>query len=74
MKVVVARWETKGNDWLELHRDASGYTYAGRDCGGVLPSMASDAEAIAWMERDWGRGAGPVTVLRSDRRSLRRVV
>lgn len=71
---IVARWETKGKDWLELvHRD-SGYWYRGNSCGGGIDA-ADDAEAIGRMEAPWGdrRGVGQVTVLKSDRPSLKRV-
>ncbi len=73
MKRIVAHWKTRGKDYLTLHESNGTYTYEGNDCGGVLPPQANDACAIAAMEAPWGRQTGPVTVLRTDRPSLRRV-
>lgn len=77
---TVARWETRGKDWLELElrmtpsyqdpADLSGmtfYAYSGNGCGGFLPKFETDGEAIAYMERN------AVATLRSDRPSLRRI-
>lgn len=70
----VARWETRGHDWLSLRRNGASYSYVGNGCGGTLPFMPDDNAAVEWMERPWGKGgAGPVTVLRDDRPSLKRV-
>lgn len=63
----VAVWRTRGKDYLILYRDAHGYGYTGRGCGGYLGTLAGDDEAIETMER------GAVAVLASDRPSLRRV-
>ncbi len=76
--VVIARWETTGNDWIELIRHefarGSGYTYRGKGMGGMLGEISNDRDALAWMTAPWGKhGAGPVTVLKTDRPSLRRV-
>ncbi len=84
--VLVARWQTKGNDWIELwklteYSPRSGvgydgvYHYKGKGMGGGIPNtVKTDTEAIAYMERPWGRGgAGPATVLKTDRPSLKRV-
>lgn len=71
---IVARWETKGRDWLDLQEDHGIYGYTGNGCGGIFGPLADDEAAIAAMEMEWGPGgAGPVTVLRTDRASLRRV-
>lgn len=73
---LVARWETSGNDWIELRQSSFDYYYRGNRCGGfAADKTATDAEAIAAMERPWGSlgGAGQVTVLKTDRPSLRRV-
>jgi hypothetical protein len=76
MNNVIARWETRGKDWLELFRlDAPyRYQYKGNGCGGVFFAK-NDEDAIGQMEAPWGdpRGTGQVTVLKSDRPSLRRV-
>lgn len=72
-KRLVARWQTKGNDYLNLFASTTGYYYEGKDCGGNLPTLPNDDAAIAWMERPWNGGAGPVTVLKTDRPSLQRV-
>jgi len=69
----IARWETRGKDYLSLRRDGDNYFYEGNDCGGTLPPCENDKAAIAWMERPWGAGgAGPATVLWFDRTSLKR--
>jgi hypothetical protein len=75
---IIARWETKGKDFLELSRVKSDlllnwYSYRGNGCGGSFQSP-SDECAIAQMEYPWGHpaGTGQVTVLRADRPSLRR--
>lgn len=81
---IIARWETRGKDWLELrsngpsmHPDNKGmcdYSYRGNGCGGGF-ACKDDADAISRMEAPWGdpRGTGQVTVLKTDRSSLRRV-
>ncbi len=75
-KAVVARWETRGNDWLELTRGEKPncYWYSGNGCGGGFDAK-DDADAIRRMELPWGspEGTGQVTVLKSDRPSVRRV-
>jgi hypothetical protein len=75
---VLARWETRGKDWLELYRGAAAgnFWYRGGPtyCGGGF-SADSDNEAVERMEYPWGhyKGTGQATVLRSDRPSLRMV-
>jgi hypothetical protein len=73
---IIARWEAKGGRrYLVLYVGDLGYFYRGDGCGGGLPAMPNDDAAIEYMERPWGQGgAGPVTVLRSDFPSVRRVV
>lgn len=79
----IARWQTKGHDWLELYRDARNYapdkgrfsySYKGNGCGGGFVAN-SDEEAISRMENPWGHpeGAGQAFVLKCDRPSLKRV-
>jgi hypothetical protein len=77
--VSLARWETRGKDWLELFKyksDKHGtvYHYRGNGCGGGV-TASTDEEAIAAMENPWGHpnGTGQVTVLKTDRPSVRRV-
>ena len=78
---VVARWQTRGKDFLELYASQSEqfgtvYGYTGNFCGGGLPlTIKTDEAAITWMDNPWGHpdGTGQCTVLRSDRKSLRRV-
>lgn len=73
---IVARWEAaKGKRFVELRRESDGtYSYKTDGGGGAGFSFASDADAIAWAEKPWGPGgAGPVTVLKSDFPSVRRV-
>ena len=68
---LVARWETRGNDWLELSGDAriaGAYWYRGNGCGGGFDA-ANDEAAIAHMQAPNGQ----VSVLRRDRPSLHRV-
>lgn len=74
-KTVVASWHGKGNDFVHLyHHQDTGYTFGSSDGGGSLPQMANHDEAIAHMERPWGKGgAGPVTVMKEDVKSLKRV-
>jgi len=88
MNNVIARWETRGKDWLELYRHEGmtmlrsgsdterlpAYGYRGNGCGGGF-GATDDADAISRMEAPWGdpRGTGQVTVLKTDRSSLRRV-
>lgn len=80
--VRIARWETRGNDFLELTKSEfknpeglTHYSYRGKGCGGGL-FASSDQDAIERMEAPWGdpRGTGQATVLRSDRPSLKRVL
>jgi len=84
--VLIARWQTKGKDWVELWkytdytpREGQGYDgvyyYKGKGMGGGLPNtVRTDAEAVAYMERPWGRGgAGQAFILKLDRPSLKRV-
>ena len=69
MKAVIARWEAnKGKRFLDLCLDEYGYSYRGEDCGGVLPALAGDVEAIAHMEKN------AVNVLRIDFPSTHRVI
>ena len=50
-RTMIARWESRGGRyWIELYRDAIGYTYSGRECGGSLAALADDAAAIAEIE------------------------
>jgi len=78
----IARWETRGKDWLDLYstqseRFGTVYSYKGNGCGGGLPlTVKTDEDAIKWMDNPWGHpdGTGQCTVLRSDRSSLHRVV
>lgn len=73
-KRIVARWQTRGKDWLELYHDGAGYSYSGKSCGGTLGAQPDDTAAIAWMERPWGLfGAGPVTVHKADKPTMKRV-
>ena len=72
---IVAKWKTKGNDWLELyHWPKSGYGYRGNGCGGGIIAE-TDEEAIVRMEAPRGseHGWGPAAVLKSDRPSLKRI-
>lgn len=83
----IARWETKGKDWLELYATESTmphphkpevtvrhYSYKGNGCGGGYYAE-TDKEAISKMEAPWGdpEGTGQATVLRTDRPSLKQV-
>jgi hypothetical protein len=65
MNIVVARWKTKGKDFLELHQSQLGFSYVGNGCGGWLTSVTKE---LATQEME----VGPVKVLRSDRPSLKR--
>jgi len=73
---VVARWETKGKDWLELTRGENKptYWYHGNRCGGGFDAI-DDNDAIRKIQLPWGHseGTGQVTVIKSDRPSLKRV-
>jgi hypothetical protein len=74
---LVARWETRGKDWLELiHAPGTccDYWYRGNGCCGGIPATG-DEEAIARMEAERGSklGWGPAAVLKCDRPSLHRV-
>ncbi len=77
-KTLVARWETRGKDWLELTRGEKPGTYWYKGgpsyCGGGFDAP-SDEAAIQHMENPWGHpeGTGQVTVLKTDRPSLRRI-
>ena len=45
-KTSVARWESRGGHYyVEIFRDAMGYTYSGRGCGGVI-AATGDSDAI----------------------------
>jgi hypothetical protein len=74
---LIASWKTKGKDYINLYFNEDNglkyYHYEGNGCGGALPKLENDDKAIEWMEEPWGKGAGPVTVLKSDRPSLKRV-
>ncbi|NOS67803.1 MAG: hypothetical protein HOO67_05580 [Candidatus Peribacteraceae bacterium] len=68
---LIARWETRGNDFLDLYRGGTlpdDYFYRGNGCGGGFAAVSNEA-AIARME---ARG-GQAFVLKLDRPSLRRV-
>lgn len=78
----IAHWQTKGKDYLDLFNNGpalagkgNDYFYSGNGCGGGFTAL-SDEEAISRMEAPWGdpRGTGQVTVLKSDRPSLKRVL
>jgi len=74
----VARWETRGKaHWLELTRGETpnSYWYRGNGCGGGVDAV-DDADAVRKMELPWRHpeGTGQVTVLKSDRPSLKRVL
>ncbi len=59
--ICIAKWATRsGKNFLELLKDKFGYTYRGLNCGGVLPSLTCDSEAIRYMENN------AVKTLRSD--------
>lgn len=50
---VIARWESgKGKHWVELSKDASGYTYKTDSGGGVMEKFATDEDAIAKLDKD----------------------
>lgn len=68
MKRIVARWETKGTDFLELYQEQGCYFYEGKGCGGTIGVLANDEAAINQMEQT------AVRTLKSDRPSLKRVV
>lgn len=74
-KRPVARWEAKGGKrFVQLYHDVLGYSYETENGGGTLRPMPDDQAAIQYMERPWGAyGGGPVTVLKSDFPSTRRV-
>ncbi len=66
--MLIAKWKTKGNDYLELYDNNTYYSYKGNDCGGILPTgIISSSAAITWMEDN------PVKFLKMDRPSLKRV-
>lgn len=69
-ETLIARWETRGNDYLNLYRGTrpNDYFYRGNGCGGGVVAD-SDEAAIAKMEARGGQAA----VLKLDRPSLRRV-
>jgi hypothetical protein len=74
----IARWEARGKSFLSLtksERPNGGYTYIGDGCGGGF-NADTDAEAVAYLERPWSHpnGAGAVTILQSDRPTLKRVL
>ncbi len=77
-KRIVARWETKGKDFLELSKDdyPRSYGYLGNGCGGGFMAD-SDEEAIERMEAERnnskGYSWGQVSVLKADRPSVKRV-
>ena len=72
----VALWRTKGNDFLLLYifDTPRAYSYKGNGCGGGF-FADNDEDAIRKMELPWGspEGTGQVTVLKSDRPSVKRV-
>lgn len=77
MARIVARWETRGKDFLCLQEENGSYFYNGYGCGGTLGNaVKDDATAIATMQAPWGdpHGVGAVTALKEDRKSLKRVI
>lgn len=69
---LIARWETKGKDWLNLYRGTQpgDYFYRGNGCGGGLGvHVTDDWAAVMAMEAK----GGAAHVLKLDRPSLRRV-
>lgn len=71
----VARWEAKGGKrFVELfHEGGTSYSYKTDNGGGTGFAFANDVEAIKGMEAPWGPHTGPVTVLREDFISTKRV-
>ncbi len=50
---LITRWQTKkGKNYLELLKDNYGYIYRGNNCGGALPKLNNDEEAIEYMENN----------------------
>ena len=75
---VMARWESRGKDWLELVMTVSAgnvsFSYRGNGCGGGVDADSYE-DAVVRMEAPWGdpKGVGQCTVLRTDRSTLRRI-
>jgi hypothetical protein len=67
-KTLIAEWQAKrGKRFLRLWEDEGVYTYSGDGCGGTLPAMGRELEAIQYMELH------AVAVLRSDFPSTYRI-
>ena len=70
----VAKWSAaKGKRFLTLTCDAMGYAYKTDNGGGYLGRFANDELAIHRVLNPWGKETGPVTVIRSDFLSIKRV-
>lgn len=51
-KTLVARWESRGGKyWLELLRDAGGWSYKGNGCGGFLGPV-TEMQALQRIQRE----------------------
>ena len=69
LTTLIAKWETKGKDFLELYRqetdgEISGYTVSGRNQGGVI-SAKTDQQAMIDLTEYY------VLPLKADRPSLK---
>lgn len=80
--VHIARWETQGNNYLDLlqhnFKNPEGliyYSYKGNGCGGGF-FASSNEDAIARMEAPWGdpKGAGQATILKTGRKNIKRIL
>ena len=72
---IVARWEARGGKrFVELYHDGRCYCYRMERDMGVGYSFKNDQEAIEAMEAPWGPHVGPVTVLKEDFPTTKRII
>ena len=71
----IAEWRTSnGKRFVILWQDDYGFKYTTHDgFGNFGPEIRTIDQAILACEAPWGPKVGPVTVLKSDFRSVRRV-
>lgn len=71
---LVAKWEVKGSkQYLALIEQDGDYFYHSLTSGGYFGKLPNDEIAIKRMVAPWGINTGPVTVMKTNYPSLKRV-
>lgn len=73
-RTIIGRWESDGGKyWVELYRDAYGYGYDGKGCGGFIgkPEAVTEAQAVEFIA---SKTVGGAAHFHSGKRPMRRTV